>query len=373
MRSLFRYFRKKLFSYDPLIEVTISRDALLHNLKMYSAILPCAPVLKSNAYGHGLREVASILDGPTIPFFVVDSYYEALILRNERIRAPILVIGYTPIATIMKRRLSRVSYTITSMQGLIEVAASLTRLQSFHLKIDTGMHRQGILVDELPEALAYIAKNPYIRITGICSHFADADSDDDTYTRRQIAVWNAVVPSLRSHFGDEIFIHLAASAGVHFSDDIDANCIRLGIGLYGIDPKGICASMPVLEMFTYITSVRTVHKGEYVGYGTTYCADRDCVIATIPVGYFEGVDRRLAEGGCVRIGGTFCPLAGSVSMNISSIDVTAIPEPRIGQRVQVVSADSSLPHSIFQAARICGVVPHELLVGIPAHLRRVIV
>ena len=159
LRRIIRYIRKSRFSYEPLIEVRISKSALLHNLKELTKIAPekgVAPMLKSNAYGHGLIPVAKILDDTSIPFLVVDSYVEALKLRNEDVSSPILIIGYSHIKNILANKLKRLAFTITSIVELEELSA--VPPPPFHLKIDTGI-TIGILFRELTEAIALIQSN----------------------------------------------------------------------------------------------------------------------------------------------------------------------------------------------------------------------
>ena len=176
MRSIFRYLRKKRFQYEPLAEITISKDALLHNLETLrnlSGGFSIAPVLKSNAYGHGLIQIAKILDRKECPFLIVDSYYEALVLRNEKIISPILIIGFTLPENIIKNRLKNIAFTIGSIQELEGISHSLKEKKSFHLKIDTGMRRQGILPQELDKAFSIIERKKNITLEGIFTHLAD--------------------------------------------------------------------------------------------------------------------------------------------------------------------------------------------------------
>src|SRR3990167_4298536 len=174
-RKLLRLLRKKRFAYTPLIEIRIGKGALLHNLKVFQEQkkgVAVATVLKSNAYGHGLVEVARILDGEDLPFFCVDSYFEALILRNEGIRTPILIIGYTPVATMLENRLPDVAFGIIDLEELRNLAALARSSIVIHLKVDTGMHRHGIAPSELEDVYALISANKRIVLEGAYSHLA---------------------------------------------------------------------------------------------------------------------------------------------------------------------------------------------------------
>ncbi len=380
IRALFRFLRKKKFQYTPLVEVRIFRDRILHNFLEFQKILPSgtriAPVLKSNAYGHGLVQVAECLKDVDIPFFAVDSYYEALVLRNEGVKTPLAVIGYTVKENIFQNKLKDISFTVISKEELIDITDTISSPCRIHLKIDTGMHRQGIRLEDCGEVISLIQKNRNIILEGICTHFADADNEDIEYTQTQIHVWNIVVKAFRHAFPFIQFLHVAATCGSFFSKLIDANVMRLGIGLYGIAP---CATLqnlkllPVLEMRSMISSVKKIERGDMIGYNGTYTANTVMRIATVPVGYFEGVDRRLSNKGYVKIGDTCCPIIGRVSMNIITVDVSAVTEIKIGESVVVISSDAEDKNSVKQIADICDTIPYEILVHIPAPVRRIIV
>lgn len=367
--------RKLRFRYEPLITVLIHRNHILHNLKAFQTEYPnvaIAPVLKSNAYGHGLVQIAQILDDQRLPFLCIDSYFEALILRNEGVRTPLLIIGYTPVETILDARIKNVAYAILDLEGLMIVARRARAPIAIHLKIDTGMHRHGILPGELSEALNIIKKNHFLKLEGIYSHAADADTPNSPHTKLQIERWNNAVRKTRESISAVKYFHFGATAGSSYSSQIDANVLRLGIGLYGINislNKNLNLQ-PALEMRTRLTSFRTIEPGEHVGYNGTFTAAKKMKIASLPAGYAEGVDRRLSNCGTILLGNIACPIVGRVSMNITSIDISSIPDTELYKEVTVISAEQNAPNSIEHMAKLCDTTPHELLVHIPAHLRR---
>jgi len=387
MRKLFRKIRQKRFNYKSLVEILIYKDNLLHNLnefrKLNSAV-DVAPVLKSNAYGHGLVEIAKILNKENTPFLVVDSYYEAMILRNEGIKSKILIIGYSINENILNNKLKNTAFTIGSLEQLKNISQNLKTSAfaktsarqgtKFHIKIDTGMHRNGILSEEIKEAMEIIKSNKNIFVEGICSHFADADGNDSGYTIDQINKWNEIVENWKKNFSETIYYHISATAGSFFADSINANVMRLGIGLYGInvsfDEK--LNLKPVLEMKSVISLIKEIKEGDKVGYNKTFTAEKDLKIATIPVGYYEGVDRRLSNNGFVKIDNNFCPIIGIVSMNITTIDVTNISNIKIGDEVEVISSKTEDKNSVNQIAQKCATIPYEILVHIPERLKRVV-
>ncbi len=327
LKKILQKISEPRIEYQPLIEVRVFKDALLHNLSQYQkkySRLKFAPVLKSNAYGHGLIPAAKILDVQALPFFMVDSFYEALLIRREGVKTKILILGYSRQEQILNNKLKNCSFGIIDFEQLKSIIAKLKRPQSFHLKIDTGMHRQGILIDQVKEAIELIKNNPNFILEGVCSHLADADGETKDFTKGQIAKWNGLVKIFRQEFGQIKYFHASNTAGAAYAAEIDANVSRLGLGLYGINTSEFekLDLKPALEMVSIISSLKTISAGEKVGYGITFESSRPMIVATVPVGYNEGVDRRLSNKGCFKVGNVFCPLAGRVSMNMSSIDVS---------------------------------------------------
>jgi alanine racemase len=368
---------KKSFSnYDPLIKILISRGNLIGNLNEYRRNYPkihFAPVLKSNAYGHGLIEVAKILDNEEKPFFVVDSLFEARTLRENGIKTEILIIGYTRPSDIAGNKLSDVVFAIIGQSQLEEVSQISNQAVKIHLKIDTGMHRQGILQDQISGAIRIIKSHKNIILEGICSHFADAGNSDGLFTNKQIMEWNKIVKIFKENFDSLKYFHLSATTGTKYSGEIQANVVRLGIGLYGTTETTGLKLRPVLEMQTIISSVKTMHKGESIGYNLTYRAEDELKVANVPVGYFEGVNRGLSNRGFFKIGNHFCPIIGKVSMNITSTNATSVPAAKEGDEIIIISSNQSDKNSVINIAKIAGTIPYEILVHIPQHLKRIVV
>ena len=380
MLSFFRKFQDKSADYESLIEVRILSEHILHNLDVFAEKAPAwniAPVLKSNAYGHGLVEVARILEGdPRVAFLIVDSYYEARVLRTEGIETPLLVLGYTLTNNITNSPFKNVAFSVGSLTQLKELVEAGDTIP-IHLKFDTGMHRQGILPNELDGVFKLLTNNQELRIEGVCSHLADADGSDPAFTETQIGLWNAIVERFKKERPEVTFFHLSATKGVGYSKNIQANVLRLGLGLYGIDPAGEMEELkPALELNTRITALRTIGKGEHVGYNKTFTALRQTKVATIPVGYYEGIDRRLSNKGFVEVRPPgeveplMCPLIGRISMNMSCVDVTDVQNVKEEDEVVVISSDSTKQNSVQAMAEICGTIPYEILVHVNPSLRR---
>ncbi len=379
VKKLLRRWRAWRFPYTALVEITISKDRLLHNLHAFQKNdqnLAIAPVLKSNAYGHGLTLVAKIVDTEKIPFIVVDSYHEAMILRNEGISSGILIIGYTPFENIETNKLKSIAFTIVSHDQLEEISKNLTRPTDFHIKIDTGMHRQGILSTDSEQAITLLRKNKSIQVVGLCSHLGDQDGVTSIFTNSQIQTWNRTTEIWKKEFPTLKYFHLGATGGSSYAKDTVANVLRLGVGLYGLDPtdnKRLLNLKPVLEMKSVISGTKTIQMGEKVGYSATFEAPHEMRIATVPAGYYEGIDRRLSNKGYVKIGENFCPIVGRVSMNITTIDITNIPETTINTPAVIISSETADKNSIENIVKITGAIERDLMVHIPQQLRRIIV
>jgi alanine racemase len=375
--TIARKVKRSFESHRPLVEVGISRSNLLHNLNAYKAKYPhlrFAPVLKSNAYGHGLTVIAELLDKQDIEFFMVDSYYEARTLRRAGIRSRILILGYVRPEEIASSTLPNIDYGIIDLEQLRTLSQKATKPIRIHLKIDTGMHRQGILPRDHEEATELIKSQPNLQLVGICSHFADADNKDPSITLAQVTFWNAIAKEFLLQFPSIEYRHIAATKGVAFSEAAHTNVGRLGIGLYGFDtsPTGSTTLKPVLEMRSLITSLRDIPAGDFVGYNATFTAEKPTRIATVPVGYFEGVDRRLSNVGSMQVQGETADIAGRVSMNMSSIDVTSIPDVQRDDEVVVISRERSDGNSVESMAQLAETTPYVILVHIPQHLKRVV-
>lgn len=376
LRLLARLLRKRFSPYEPLVNVRLSKKNLLHNLHTYQTAYPAlriAPVLKSNAYGHGLAEIASLLDTEHVAFFVLDSLHEALQLQKIGIRSPLLIIGYTSVHNMRAVRRKNIAFTITSLSQLEELAEADFSVR-IHIKLDTGMHRQGLREEEWLPAQQLLTTHTHITLEGVCSHFADADNEDTTFTHVQCVVWERAVSFWKAAFPSLTFLHIGATSGASVSASVPGNVIRVGLGLYGIDAASQKKLLlqPVLQLETILSSLKKLLPGECVGYNATFTAHEPLRIATIPVGYFEGIDRRLSNKGSVLVAGIPCPIIGRVSMNIATIDVSKVPHAVRGDTVVVISNTSTHTNSVEGIARTCETIPWEILVHIPQHLRRTV-
>jgi alanine racemase len=360
---------------DPLIKVLLSRSALINNLREFQKLSPAvSPVLKSNAFGHGLAEIASILDTEKLPFFILDSHDEAMMLRSYGFRTPILIIGYTQSRTLNTSTLEDISYTVTSFESLVDLCSNAKFKLKVHLKIDTGMNRQGILPNQIDEVIALIKKSPNVILEGICSHLADADNSNTTFTDNQINIWNELVELFMSKFSTISYYHISNTPGHGHIEKAKSNMSRLGVGLYGLTGNGkvdsTTALRPVMKLVTVVSGIKLIKPNTKVGYNGKFTSTSNMRIATIPVGYGMSFDRRLSDKGCVKIGSSFVKILGRVSMNITIIDIGNIPNIKLDTPVTVISDIESDQNSIINIAKICETIPHDIATSVSPLLYR---
>lgn len=359
----------KLFgrAYQPLNTIEISKKNLLNNYRYLSSInrkLKIAPVLKSNAYGHGLIPVAKVLAQKNPPFFCVDSLYEAYELSKNGITTQILIMGFIDPTSLKTKKLPY-SFAVYG-RGQIDALSKYQPQAKIHIFVDTGMHREGILPEELPEFLEYINKTS-LEIEGIMSHFGESENSKNPLTIQQISKFEQTIKSFHPKW-----IHISNSGGILNNLGI-GNIGRAGIALYGISPITLDLKLkPVLKLKTHIAQVKNLKKGESVGYNFTYKAKRELKIAILPIGYNDGVNRRLSNKGFVTVRGVDCKIIGRISMNITTINITNIKNAKVGDEVIIFSNNNQAKNSIENTAKLCGSIPYELLVGLAPSTKRTI-
>jgi alanine racemase len=359
---------KKIFgrNYEPLNKIEISLSSLKHNYKYLSSIdkrIKVAPVLKSNAYGHGIELIAKALDKFNPPFFCVDSLYEAYKLLKTGIKTPILIMGYVDPKSLKTKKLP-FSFAVYDYGVLL----ALNRYQpqaKIHIFVDTGMHREGVRIDELPKFLHSIISKTNLEIEGIMSHLAESESPKNASTKEQLRNFQKAISILKKSGINPKWIHIANSSAILNNKLYKAelgNMARTGIALYGIDTEGKDKNLkPTLTLKTRISQIKNLHKTEKAGYNFTFTAKENMQIAILPIGYFDGVDRRLSNKGFVLVNEKECPIIGRVSMNITIIDVSKIANTTVGQEVIVYSNNPENKNSIQNAAKLCNEPPYVLL------------
>lgn len=322
--------------------IEIDEQALLHNYKMFSALAGSAaavmPVLKSNAYGHGLKEIFSALQkAPTAPSWLGVNYLEeANTIRQAGFAGRILVVGPTAPQAMTTALASNAEVFLSSSEQL-QAWLSLAKKPLVHLKIDTGMSRQGFYLEDLGTILPLLKKHKDL-VVGLCSHFANVeDVLSQDYANLQLQRFQQASAHMQAA-GFTALRHMASSSSALILPESRMNLIRIGISLYGLWPsKATRISYlqlhpqgpelrPVLSWRTEIAQLKTVKAGTFVGYGCTYRATHDLRLAVLPVGYFEGYPRLAGSANAyVLIKGQRCPILGRVCMNMLMVEVTHVP------------------------------------------------
>jgi alanine racemase len=357
--------------YHQLNTVEISKENLISNYKYLSKLqkkVKIAPVLKSNAYGHGIVEIAQILDNLNCPYFFVDSLYEAYELLKINIKTPILIMGYIDPLNLQVKELP-FSYAIWDLNQI----NTLDKFQpgaSVHIFVETGMYREGILLEDLPNFLK-VLKMSNLKIEGLMSHLASGDKPNDPTTKLQIYNFKKAIKICKENKVKPKYIHLQSSEGILNLKVSECNLARVGMATYGCsyDTK----LKPVLQFKTKLIQIKSIKKGEKVGYEGTFKPKKNMKIGILPAGYSDGLDRRLSNKGFVKIKGKFCKIIGRVSMNITTIDTTEVKDAKVGDEVIIFSNSPTDLNSIDNTAKICNTISYDLLVHLASSTKRKVI
>lgn len=365
-------------NYFPLNRIEISKSALKNNFLFLSSInknARIAPVLKSNAYGHGIGLIAKELDTYHLPFFCVDSLYEAYELLKIGTETSILVMGSFDPNSLRTKRLP-FSFAVFTKEQLISINKYQPQAK-IHVFVDTGMHREGVLVNELKDFLSFIKSETDLAVEGLMSHLAMSENPQDKNIQKQIKMFKEAQEITKFLKFAPKWIHWANSSGILNSNtygDTLGNISRTGLALYGIDPAGKNDNLkPLLKLITHIVEIKEIPKNDFIGYNFAFKSKKKMKIAVLPLGYHDGVDRRLSNLGYVQINKRYCPIVGNVSMNITTIDVSDIKNAHLGQEVLVYSDNAADKNSIKNAAKLEKTIPYELLVHLDSSIKRILV
>lgn len=352
----------------------ISKKALLHNLeviKMRARGSRVCAVVKANAYGHGAWEVASSLEGAGVDLFAVATVDEGVELRNFGIKSEILVLGYTPVCDVDLISKFKLTQTLVSLEYSTSLAEECKRLGisiNVHLKIDTGMHRLGFNVKDV-EGIFEVCTYPCYKIKGIFSHFSASDNPlDRDFCALQYERLLSVVSYLAERGVKIPSIHIDNSAAA-LSGGHSLDFVRAGISLYGY---GDASLIPVMTLRSQVCSVRRIKCGERVGYSDVFIAKRDTTVATVPVGYADGIRRDFGRVGVsVLVDGKEARCIGNVCMDYFMVDVTDLEDVSIGS--DVVIFGNTRGHTAADIADLFGTISHELLTSLSPRVERSIV
>ncbi len=372
-----------------LVWVELDADSPDHNLdeirrsNNFSG-LHCA-VVKSNAYGHGVREIVPLL--AEADWLAVNSLDEGLELRQMGVLKPVLLLGHVPLNRIDEARqadLRFVVYNFETLEAIRDLPVSEKNI-FLHMKVETGTWRQGVLPDDAIIMAREISEIPGVVFDGIYTHFANIeDTLNHQYAETQLNTFQRVLDALQEEGLKPPVVHSACTAAAILFEKTNFSMIRTGIGLYGLWPsretklsaESIGCTVPhlkpVLSWKTRIVQIKEVPAGSFIGYGGTYRTTRNSRIAVLPVGYADGYRRSISNTGWVLIDGNRAPVLGRVCMNLCMVDITDVKETFLEEEVVLLGRSGSEEITAEMLGQWMDTINYEVVTGISSLLPRVV-
>ncbi|MDD5562331.1 MAG: alanine racemase [Thermoanaerobaculaceae bacterium] len=373
--------------------IEVSRGALAHNLSLFRGLL--APgtgllaVVKANAYGHGIAEVAGVCAEQGVDMLGVHTADEVAALAKAGIGLPVLLMGYvTPaqVEDVVRPGVHVLASSATVVEALAAHARRLGTPIPVHVKVDTGTHRQGVEPEDAGE-FAAAARDSGLAVVGVATHFANIeDTTDHAYAFAQLERFRGAVAAVEGRVGRVPWVHAACSAAALLFREADFTMVRIGISLYGHWPSkethlswllahgrdGVKLE-PALAWRARVGQVKRVAAGAPIGYGLTYRPTRPSTIAVLPVGYADGYPRALSNRARVILRGRPAPVVGRVCMDILMADVTDVPGAGEGDVATLIGADGGERVSAEELADLAGTINYEILARLSPALARSLV
>ena len=362
---------------DDFSRLELNLKATLENYKYFRSLLePQTKLLvlvKANAYGHGAVEFGAMMQRAGADYLAVAYPVEGLELRRNGISLPVIVLtaGTDFYPEIIETRLEP---SIPNLYSLRAFTAQLRELglkdYPIHIKLDTGMHRLGFMTGELPELIEYLNATPEVKVKSVFSHLCVAeDPSQDAFTLGQIELFQKNAQTLADGLGYMPMRHILNSAGIERFPQYQMDMVRLGIGIYGVSAVPGKTLTPVASLKCKVLQVKQLGPGDTVGYGRWGRAKEGTVIATIPVGYADGIDRHLGRGAAsFSLNGQRVPTIGNICMDMCMLDVTGVPAA-VGDTVTVFGEDPT----VEELASILGTIPYEILSSVPRRIERMVI
>jgi len=360
--------------HETILEVNL--DAIIHNYNYYKArLMPQTKIVcmvKAFGYGIGAFEIAKTLQDHQCDYFAVALADEGADLRREGITLPIMVMNpeLNSFNTLFDQRLEPEVYSFRLLDALIR-EAERRGITSFpvHIKIDTGMRRLGFDPGDIPVLVSRLKAQSGLSVRSVFSHLAGSDSSElDDFTNYQLKLFTTVVAAFESELGYPVMKHILNSAGAERFVDYQMDMVRLGISLYGVSGSGACQDLQyVCSLKTIILQIRKVPAGDSIGYGRKTFLKKDSMIATLPVGYADGLNRLLSNSvGEALVGGKRCPIVGNICMDACMIDVTGV-EAKEGDTVVLFNGELT----VQEIAKKVNTIPYEILSSIASRVKRI--
>ena len=367
----------------------VSLDNLEHNYRAIKNHIPegCRflGVMKADAYGHGAVPLSHALCELGAEYLAVSNLEEAIQLRRGGVRAPMLILGYTPASfadTMVFMDITQEVHSLEYAKELDTALAGTNYILNVHLKLDTGMTRIGFFAYDhertLPELLE-VCGLPHLHVEGVFTHFCVADSkapEDEAFTRTQYARFTAMLDALAAHGIRPELRHCASSGATILYPEFALDMVRPGIATYGHAPsedaEGILDLRPLMTVRTTVAQLREIPAGTSISYGRTYTAERDMRVAVLPIGYADGLLRGLSGKVSFRIRGRMARSVGRICMDMCMVDVSEIPGIRVGDEAALFGYDTDgtlLPCE--RIAQQAGTISYEILCGISKRIPRI--
>jgi alanine racemase len=361
-------------THETVLEINL--NAISHNLNYFRAKLNKSTLLmamvKAFGYGSGGVEIAKLLAYQKVDYLGVAFTDEGIALRQNKIDTRILVLNpeSTSFSAIINHCLEPEIYCLKGLRLFLKTAKEKgVKNYPIHIKLDTGMHRLGFNPYDLPEMIDILKNQDWVEVRSILSHLATSDSQNKTFAQQQINLFNTLTQKIESELGQTVIKHILNTSGISNFPEAQFDMVRLGIGLYGIsnDP----AEQPFLNQVgtlkSVISQIRTIEAGESVGYGQKFIATKSTKVATIPIGYADGIRRSWGNGiGYVVINNQRAPILGSVCMDMLMVDVSEIVCQESGP-VTIFGADPT----VQKMAEQLGTIPYEIISTISQRVKRV--
>lgn len=367
------------YNNDDFSRLEINLPGCLDNYKYFRSKLQDSTKLlvlvKANAYGHGAVEFASLMESAGADYLAVAYPVEGVELRDAGIKSPIMVLtaGTDFFEEIIDNSLEPGIPNLSALKALVEVL-NKRGVTDFpvHIKLDTGMHRLGFMTEEMSELTDFLKDCSAVKVKSVYSHLAASDDPShDEFTLGQIELFKTNADKLTAVLGYKPLYHILNSAGIERFPQYQFDMVRLGIGIYGVSALPDVKLSPVASFKCKILQIKTLNPGDgTIGYGRHgKISPEGTVIATIPVGYADGLDRHLSRGaGSFSLNGHRVPTIGNICMDMTMLDITGV-DAQVGDTVTIFGADPT----ISELASILGTIPYEILTSVPRRIERVIV
>ena len=341
------------------------------------------PVVKADAYRHGAVEVARVLEERGARWLAVSNTDEGVALRDAGIRARILVMAdFLPFTreALLAYNLTPVIHCLEDLAELDRMAAQRDQRVPFHLKIDTGMGRLGVQASAAEIAQAVLAAQ-HVELEGLMTHFASAGNYENSQTEAQMALFESIAADLEAAGVHPRLLHLSSTIPVAYRRARAwRGMVRPGHAIYGYvspargdAPEQALAVKPALTWRATVLSVKDLPAGALIGYGGMFRTAQPLRLAILAAGYADGIPHRLSNRGSVIVKGTLAPIIGAVSMDLTSVDVTASPDVKVGDAVTLLGAEGGVSIDAQEIAKLAGTISYSVLCGIHARVKRIYV